>query len=313
MLRVGAQAIDWYTDQDPDGSIAFIKSCGYDTIDFNFNDYVHKAKQTDWVVPYSCFWDKPLEELYEYFAPIKEACKRHDVTIAQAHGPFPNYYYGNPELNEYLIGMMEKCLAVCAFLDCPGMVVHPVHGAGDDEWDCNMWMYRRLIPAAKKYGVKVLLENIFARFNGRFKQGRLSYPEIACEMFDTLTDEAGCDTFGFCFDVGHAIITCQDIPKFVRTLGHRLTNLHVHDNNGLDDLHMMPYSYLTTGDKAVCDWEGFVQALKDIAYRGAICFETFKTLRTAPKAIWPEILKLGAAIGHHWSDVILADDKNLLP
>ena len=114
MLRVGTQAADWYTDQDPDGSIAFIKSCGFDTIDFNLHDYVRKLKEQDWEVPYTSFFDKSLDELYVYFTP-----------------------------------------------------------------------------------------------------------------------------------------------------------------------------------------------LKDIEYRGAICFETFKTLRAAPKAVWPEILKLGAAIGHHWSDIIL--------
>ena len=256
--------------------------------------------------PYSCpFYDQSIEELCEYFAPLKAACEKYDVEISQIHAPFPNWYIGKERFNEYIITVLEKCFAISAFLGCPGIVVHPVESTAPEAYEENYRMYRRLIPMAKKYGVKILLENIFGRFNGRFKQGRLSGPEDACEYFDRLSEEAGFEAFGFCFDVGHAIITCQDIPAFIRRLGHRLTNLHVHDNNGLDDLHLMPYTCFTTGANLVCDWDGIVEALKDINYRGAICFETFKSVRTMPEAVRGELLKLISAIGRHWSDRIL--------
>jgi len=305
MLRIGTQSDNWYSDLDPDGSIAYIKECGFTAVDFNMNAYIRVGELEKVNPPYSSFYDKSVEELYEYFTPLKEACERHDIVIAQLHAPFPTWLNGKTELNDYLVMVLEKCCAVCAFLGSPGLVVHPVHGAGDAELESNLWLYRKLIPSAKRYGVKILLENIFARFNGRFKQGRLSDPHTACKYFDMLNEEAGFDAFGFCFDVGHAIITSQDVPAFIRTLGHRLTNLHIHDNNGLDDLHLLPYTCITTGANLVCDWDGVVQALKDINYRGALCFETFKSLRIAPRAVWTEILKLNSAIGRYWSEVIL--------
>ena len=309
MLRIGTQSDNWYFDSDPDGSIAYIKSCGFSAVDFNLNAYIKVGELEKREPPYTSFYDKSVEELYEYFAPLKEACEKHDVVIAQIHAPFPTWLNGKTELNDYLVMVLEKCCAVSAFLNCPGIVVHPVHGAGDGEMDANLWLYRRLIPAAKKYGVKILLENIFARFNGRFIQGRMSSPDVACKYFDMLTEEAGFDAFGFCFDVGHAIVTCQNIPEFIRALGHRLTNLHIHDNNGLDDLHLLPYTCVTTKADLVCDWDGVVNALKDIGYRGALCFETFRALRVTPPAIWTEVLKLNSAIGRHWSDVILGEEK----
>lgn len=304
MLRIGVQSDPWYSDSNPEGSIAYIKSCGFTAIDLNMNQYIKVSELEKSEPPYRSFYEKSIEELYEYFAPLKAACEKHDIVIAQMHGPFPTWLNGKNELNEYLIGVFEKCLAVAKFLGCPGVVVHPVHGAEDKEWDSNMWQYRRLIPAAKKYGVKVLLENIFARFNGRFVQGRLSDPTTACKYFDALTEEAGFDAFGFCFDVGHAIITCQNIPDFIRALGHRLTNLHIHDNNGLDDLHLLPYTCLTTGANLVCNWEGILDALHDIKYRGALCFETFRALRVSPEAIHTDVLKLVSSIGRHFSSVI---------
>jgi len=300
MLRIGTQSDNWYSDSDPEGSIAYIRSCGFTTIDFNMNKYIPVKELYEGKPPYTSFYDKSVEELCEFFAPLKAACEHHDVTIAQLHGPFPGWYVDGGELNDYMIMVYEKCLAVSAFLGCPGVVVHPVHGAGDAEWESNLWVYRRLIPAAKKYGAKILLENIFGRYNGRFIQGRMSSADVICKYFDLLTEEAGFEAFGICFDVGHAIITCQNIPEFIKTLGPRLTNLHIHDNNGLDDLHFLPYTCTTTGANLVCNWEGIIDALKEIGYRGDLCFETFRAYRIMPKEVWRELFTLNAAIGRYF-------------
>ena len=309
MLRIGTQSDTWYDDRDPDGSLAFYKKCGFTAIDFDLNNYMDSRGMSKGLTPLMSFYDKSLEEIYEHFAPFKAALEKYDIEVAQIHGPFPNWISGKDDYNEYLMMVMEKCLAISAFLGCPGVVIHPVEYTGDIAREGNLRMYRHLIPAAKKYGVKILLENIFARFNGRFKQGRMSHPEEAIEYFDMLNAEAGFEAFGFCFDVGHAIITCQDIPAFIRRMGHRITNLHIHDNNGLDDLHLMPYSCLTTGANFVSDWDGIVEALRDIGYRGALCFETFKSVRIMPEAVRGEVLSLISAIGRHWSDRILGEEK----
>ena len=309
MLRVGTQSDYWYDNNDPDGSVAFIKSCGFDTIDFNLHNLIKINDMVKAGPPYTSFFDASAEELCEHFRGFKEACQRYDVTVAQVHGPFPTWLNGEDEMNEYIIGVYEKCFAISAFIGAPGIVVHPVHGAGDKEWEANTWQYRRLIPFAKKYGVKIVLENIFGRYNDRFIQGRMSNPEDAIKYFDTLTEEAGFDAFGFCFDVGHALITCQNIPRFIRMLGHRLTNLHIHDNNGLDDLHIVPYTCLTKGQNTVCDWSGFISALKEIGYKGDLCFETFRTYKVLPRELWADMYRFNAAIGHYFAKIILDDGE----
>ena len=138
MLRIGTQSDIWYSELDPDNSIAYYKSCGFDTIDFNLHQYIKCGELKDMEPPFSSFYDKPLDELYEYFAPLKEACRKHGVTIAQIHAPFSSWYEGKDAFNEYMIGVHEKCIAISAFLDCPGIVIHPVHGlSGYAEWDVN--------------------------------------------------------------------------------------------------------------------------------------------------------------------------------
>ena len=92
MLRVGIQSDTWYSDLDPDGSIAFCKSCGFTGVDFDLNRYM-KARdmyKAEGDGPYTSFYDQSEEALCEYFAPLKAACEKHDVEVSQIHAPFPS-------------------------------------------------------------------------------------------------------------------------------------------------------------------------------------------------------------------------------
>ena len=305
MLRVGVQSAGWYSKDDPDGSFAYIKSCGFNAIDFNIDHYLPTSKLAKEDGPYTSFFDKDIEEILAFFTPLKEAAEKHDVAIAQMHAPFPIWFKDKDELNDYIFMALEKCLAVCRHVGCPAIVVHPTQrSTKEKEHACNLDNYRRLIPAAKKYGVKICLENIFMRRPGRIQQGRCSNVEEACWYIDTLNKEAGGDYFGFCLDIGHANLTNRNLCEYIKELGDRLTILHIHDNNGLDDMHMIPYSYLATPTSHVCDWEGFVTGLKEIGYKGALAFETFRIFSAYPRAVWTEALKLIAAIGHYWAERI---------
>ena len=66
MLKIGVQSAVWYKKDDPDGSFAFIKSCGFEATDFNIDHYLSTgalAKSPD--APHS-FFDKSIEELRRY-------------------------------------------------------------------------------------------------------------------------------------------------------------------------------------------------------------------------------------------------------
>ena len=171
-----------------------------------------------------------------------------------------------------------------------------------------MAAYKRLIPAAKQYGVKVCLENLFVHRGMMPLEAPCADGAEACLYVDTLNEAAGEDLFGFCFDVGHANLLGRKIGEFVKTLGHRLTILHIHDNNGFDDMHMIPYSYLATPSSHVCDWQGFVEGLKEIGYKGVLAFETFRIYSAYPAPCRDAALKLISSIGHYWANCI--DDPN---
>lgn len=305
MLKVGVQSAGWYDKNEPMKSFEYIKSCGFEATDFNIDHYLNTGKlDKEGLMP--TFFDKSTEEILEFFTPLKEASEATGVAIAQMHAPFPVWFKEKDEVNDYIRMALDKCFAVCEYIHCPAVVVHPVsRSTKEKEWDTNMELYRSLIPLIKKYsGVKICLENIFSRRPNRIIEGRLSNAADACRMIDELNAEAGGDYFGFCLDVGHANLTNRNIKEYVKELGSRLTILHIHDNNGLEDLHMIPYSYLATGSSHVCDWEGFVEGLKEIGYRGVLAFETFRIFSAYPKAVHTEALRLISAIGHYWAETI---------
>ena len=308
MLKVGMQTgyNGWFDYDDPLPGLELIKKHGFDAIDYNIDTFVsteHLRKES-----LDSFFDKSEEELYEHFTPLKEALQKTGIVISQMHAPLPAFVYGEDDFNRYMVTVHEKCIAVCDFVGCPAIVVHPTYTANREyRMENNLGFYRTLIPAAKKHGVTVCAENLFTSFNGRHVDGACSHPDECVRLIDALNAEAGEKVFGFCFDMGHANLLGRNIYEFITTLGDRLTLLHIHDNDGANDLHMMPYTYTRNwGRFLVADWEGLIKGLADINFDGTLSFESYNIIRSFPRPLWPQVLALLSATGHYWIDRIEA-------
>ena len=301
-LKISIQTGGWYNDlfdgdERVDEAFRFIRKYDFDTLDYNINNTLPYGEILSGNI--NTFYDADIEELLERYRPVKEAMIRYGISFGQAHAPFPMYIEGADDINNYLIMVVEKECAICQYLECPALVVHPYSCADKGkEKEINLAMYRKLIPAAKKYGIKLCLENMYRFANGHGTVGACGDAKEACWYIDTLNEEAGEDIFGFCFDVGHANISGRNIREEVRTLGHRLTALHIHENDGINDLHQIPYALKhSSGQKLYTDWEGFIEGLRDINYRGTLNFETFAALRGTPYELVPSMLKLIYEVG----------------
>lgn len=302
---VSIQSADWYDESNDEKSMALAKECGIEAVDFNIDHVISpfefvKGKQYP-------LCDKPTEEFVAHFAPLKAAAEKHGVAFSQMHAPFPTWFEGNEKATDYLLTVVEKIIAVCAYVGCPALVVHPFTSADpknrERDLEINLRMYRRLMPTAKKYGVTVCLENLFCVERGRI------VPAAACTdaedfvcLIDKLNAEAGENIFGFCFDVGHANITGKNLRAYLNRIGKRLTVLHIHDNDGVADKHLMPYTQATGmwGEHTSSDWEGFIAGLRDIGYEGNLSFETYRVTCLFPKAVEKEVLLLITAIGRYF-------------
>ena len=132
---------------------------------------------------------------------MKEAAKENDISISQVHGLFPMYFPGEDARNEYIIEVTEKMFAVCEYLECKTIVVHPWPAPDktrEEEREINLNIYRKLIPAAKKYHVTICLENLFKHYDMDCYDGACSNVDEAVWYIDRLNAEAGEELFGFC-------------------------------------------------------------------------------------------------------------------
>ncbi len=118
---------------------------------------------------------------------------------------------------------------------------------------------RRLAEYARGGGVRLCLENYGA---GPLAAGL----QTAAEML-RLAEAAGGDPIALCLDTGHAHLAGVDPGAFLREAGPRVQALHIADNLGQRDDHLLPYGAGTV------PWPGVLAALRETGYDGPFNFE----------------------------------------
>ncbi len=184
------------------------------------------------------------------------------------------------------------------------MVIHPwklqYHLGKEVEIERNFEYFRSLIGMARENDVVICLENLYEGQAGRIVEGVCADPHEAAALIDRLNDEAGEERFGFCLDTGHMNLVGRDAYEMVTTLGHRLKILHIHDNDGIGDLHQMPFTFRSEGVADIgVDWDEFIRGLRNIQFEGTLSFETFPCMNSFPELMKDQALKTIAEIGDY--------------
>ena len=78
--------------------------------------------------------------------------------------------------------------------------------------------------------------------------------------------------------------------------------MHIHDNDGVSDLHTMPFTFARSWNPLSTDWNGFVRGLKEIGYKAVINFETYRCVENFPEALRPSVLRLLADMGSYFAN-----------
>lgn len=282
-----------------DGAYRAIKEAGFDAVDANLDELLTYRPIRD--RQHVAAFDAEGDESLQYFKPWKDAAEKYGLKNTQAHAPFPSYIEGEDAYNQYLMQVLEKTIAGCAYIGCPRLIIHPFFNGYSEsmdakkEWDLNIDRYTRLIPAAKKHGVMICLENMFGSYRGKIYTACCSDFDVACRYIDTLNGIAGETVFGFCLDLGHALLLGKDIKHIMVQLGSRIQAFHIHDNDGIADQHIAPYM-------GILDWERFIEGLQAIGYHGALSFETFGAINAFDPALAPEVLRLIARTGRMFAE-----------
>ena len=225
----------------------------------------------------------------DFYIELGNYAREKGINIGQAHAPFPSSYIEEERTAQRFLDIVHG-MKNAALLGAPMIVVHPcthldyaAEGNAEILFDYNLDFYRRLIPYAREYGIKIAIENI----------GRVSVtstPERLNRLYDTLNDPV----FTVCFDVGHCLLQGVDPAEAIREIGERLVDgcTHVHDNNGEADSHTLPFY-------GKVKWDEVMRALADIGYKGDLNYEASNFLRDLPRELYIDGLIYMAKVGHY--------------
>ena len=214
--------------------------------------------------------------------------KERKITYIQAHAPVGRWDY----YIENVIPMLPTYFEFVGMLGIPNIVVHPImrgvyyHDRERMFWE-NVEFYKSVAPAAKKYGVKIAIENMWDRHRvtKRIVDCVGADPNELVRMYEVLNDP---DAFTICLDIGHVALCGREPEDAVRVIGRELLGcIHAHDNDYVEDMHVLPGFSKINFDR-VC------RALGEINYKGGFTLEAGGTYENFEDAQLPTVLKFMA-------------------
>ena len=307
MISIGVQTNNIVNDSNPAEGFRLLRDAGFSCADFSLNSYLTNTSL--YQLEKNDFFDRTDTELEYYFASHKAGAATAGVTIHQMHMPYPAYVpNGGNDLNNYLQNTVaRKSMNICAFFGCPYIVVHGFKlarnlGSEEAEWARTENFLDSLAPLAKERHITICIENLYNSSGGHLVEGPCCDAKKAAERIDRFNARHHGDLLGFCFDTGHANLTGIDFESFLTTLGDRLKVLHIHDNDGVCDLHQIPYTFTKTRENtSSTDWTGFLNGLKRIHFDRVLSFETAPVLSAFPEEMKMQALGFIADIGKYFA------------
>ena len=198
---------------------------------------------------------------------LKEKAYKAGVKFIQAHAPFGG---GFVKYTTELVPLLPRAFEFCSLLGIPNIVVHPIQDGRYYKRDKELFLrnvkfYQELAPHARKFGVKIAIENMWQRHPVAkyIVDDVLAPPEELAAMYDALNDP---EVFTVCLDLGHVALCGREPEDAIRTVGSRIGCIHAHDVDYRDDLHILP----GTGK---LNWKNICEALAEVGFKGSFNLE----------------------------------------
>lgn len=165
------------------------------------------------------------------FKSVARSLLEEDLKIT-FHAPFMDLRPGaiDPSIRKATKERIKQVFDLAYFFKPVSVVCHPsfdkrYYISNENIWlenSVNTWEYFSQI--ADETGTIIALENVYE-----------SDPHNLRLLFDALSSPNIC----FCFDTGHFnVFSSVSLDDWISSLGSRIGQLHIHDNNGMLDEHL---------------------------------------------------------------------------
>jgi sugar phosphate isomerase/epimerase len=186
-------------------------------------------------------------------ARIRGLSEDHELPVVAVHAPFllmSRRVWGRDP-----VGKIERTVELALRVAAPVVVVHPPY-----RWQSayRRWLDEHASPAAKAWGVRIAVENMFPlRLRGR------SVARFHARQ--TLEDLEGFEAVTL--DTSHLAVAGLDPVEAIGRMGERLAHVHLSNNAGRGwDSH-------SPLDEGVLDLGRVLETLATRGYRGAVSLE----------------------------------------
>ncbi len=272
--------------------IELAAKAGFDAVDISLHRLMDKDGQA--------FNSGRYRDEAEEYKKLVSGC---GLVVNQTHTVYPTSY-NDDEKTAAAVMRVKRGIEISSILGAKTVVVHPmqhlpyIKGNNSEILrEINKKFFADLASLAEQYDVTLCIENMWQRnkISGSIVHSTCADPrELAAYV-----DMANSKNFAACLDVGHCCLVGVDPADAVHTLGHgRLKALHLHDNDGREDMHVLP---LTEGTGKV-DWDALLKALADIGYEGDFTYEvnnSFVSALMQDENVLLEKLKYAVAVGRN--------------
>ncbi len=238
-------------------SLRLIREAGFGYADYSFG-HDHATRSGVYA-----------EDHEAYFARVKQASADFGIRLIQAHSPM-----GTP-LNDpdgRFLADTIRCVDACGAWGIPNLVVHSGYAYGLDRvatFAANKEFFMPILERAERYGVNILVEN----FNRMCVEG-LWWIDNATDLLG-LIESVDHPLFHAVWDAGHANLQEMPQDEELKILGSHVRALHIQDNCGDTDSHLLPFL-------GTMNLDAVMRGLAEIGYNGYFTFEVggiFKSAR----------------------------------
>jgi len=190
----------------------------------------------------------------EYSVPKEkqpDIVRRAGLKIDNAHFDFGrvNDIWEDSFVGQELYENYLSCLDDCKSYGIPVAVMHASNQFDPLPYNkLGLGRFKALVERAEKNNVIIALENV-------------RRPEYIEFLFNNIDSEK----LKFCFDSGHENAFAPHID-FLTQYGDKLAALHLHDNDGSGDQHLMPFN-------GNINWKRIMAKLEQLKYPGPLGFE----------------------------------------
>lgn len=189
---------------------------------------------------------------------FKEFADNHHVKFPQGH-LWLKCKICNQD-RKYIIDTLKSWLDLFSEIGISRAVLHcdgesfPMESSLENKYEENISVLKELAEYIKGTDMVICIENL------------IGFTYSADELLK-IVHAVGGDNIGICLDTGHLNLTLKNQEEFIKKTGKHLKALHIADNEGNTDQHMMPFG------KGNVDFLKVMQALKEVKYDGLFNLE----------------------------------------